>query len=399
MQEVRFGLLSLEVLSSLPSHILDIEEIRVKVQEARKYVPADDRPYLQRPQMFFPRGLSEVVMIINEEESKHANPNKVLQTVSYYDPVRNKLHHDREKISDHPFKHEYVQFGNQGVIGKYVYAVRNGKLHSFDEPRENNYLFRYDPQTRTWAEMARMRHNHIFLRGCSSPSALFVFGGQKDLFDNESASKAVETYSPELNSWDSLPELPYEVNDEALCYYDNALFVSGGRPNHPSNANYDSLSKKLYRLKLDCTTWEALSPMQWNRDNHIMTAIEGKLYVVGGNDRYAYYERYDISLDQWTNLSLPIPDLHLSGFWFRSCTTIGSKIVFLQYGSSDYSSDDDGTPSDDATTDRQYYETCDRIDMFILDVAKKYLINHDEKLLVHSRRDEIVCTIPLPWHK
>ncbi|MFZ2423183.1 MAG: hypothetical protein WA029_18775, partial [Anaerolineae bacterium] len=111
---------------------------------------------------------------------------------------------------------------------------------------------------------------------------LFVIGGY---FQNPLASvwRATIQNNGSLGAWTAAPALPTPLYRLSAVVFDNALWVSGGRPTTAT------VSRQVYRARLQndgsLGAWENLgAALAEGRADHASVADQGRLFIVGGTD-------------------------------------------------------------------------------------------------------------------
>lgn len=222
---------------------------------------------------------------------------------------------------------------SQAKIGNFLFAAGG-----YDE----NYMscarvFRYDPMSREWTEVAMMSVARVSFGLCSSDKRLYAVGGVLHTIGNiddggEDILSAVEMYNPEENAWKMLAKLPFAMFDHAAVFSENNLYVSGGisaLPQHTIPMN------SMFCLEDGGNEWTPLPDMTITRQGHSMTAHNGKIYILGGYtkrpnvpgfDDCENNDMFDIETKQWTTLtSTPESFGHL----YRHVALTGNTIFFL----------------------------------------------------------------------
>lgn len=115
---------------------------------------------------------------------------------------------------------------------------------------------------------------------------------------------------PESESWSTGPAMPTGRDAGATAVADGSLYVIGGiNPDAPNNGFNRLSDNEVFRSS--AAVWETLSPMPTSRGAALAGALDGRVYVIGGNDGpdvLNTVEIYDPSADSWSaGSSLPLP--------------------------------------------------------------------------------------------
>ncbi len=117
---------------------------------------------------------------------------------------------------------------------------------------------------------------------------------------------SVEVFDPATSVWDTLAPMPTPRSSASAAVIDGKLYVVGGEDKrHPSRPVYDVL--EVYDPATD--TWTQKASMPTRRAGPGTAAVDGKLYVFGGlrvNLFFDVLEIYDPATDTWsTGSSMP----------------------------------------------------------------------------------------------
>uniref|UniRef100_S4RFI1 BTB domain-containing protein n=1 Tax=Petromyzon marinus TaxID=7757 RepID=S4RFI1_PETMA len=210
---VRFALVApselRELLSRVPAMSRDTR-CRDHLQEALRY---HGRPYaqplLQSPSTS-PRGARLNVLALGGRSGDNG--------------VRGEGGHRRatwRKLCDTPvpvYNHCAV------LLGGFVFVL--GGQHRFDPQGTSatNQVFRLDPRSCSWLEVAPMRERRTRFVACALNGTILAVAGGNLLGE---ASSSAERYSPAANAWEALRPLARPLADHAGALHRGTLFVSG----------------------------------------------------------------------------------------------------------------------------------------------------------------------------
>ena len=199
----------------------------------------------------------------------------------------------------------------------------------------SNVMFRFDPRDREWIQLACMLEARVSFSMCSSINKIYVLGGVFHTVGDIGEEKilaTVEMYDPKENVWTFLPSLPLGIFDSAAAYCRDKLYISGGIANDTS---FSIPLKNAYSLTEGQTQWSPMPDMLFPRQGHSMSAVNDKLYVLGGytsregepgfKNCYSN-EMFDIETQQWTEI-ISTPEEY--GHLYRHVGVLNSTIFFL----------------------------------------------------------------------
>ncbi|XP_050419035.1 kelch-like protein 36 [Patella vulgata] len=322
---IRFPLIDPEGIERMPKDFLEFPEIQDAVEEAKHYLNNIAAQSLHNGERFQARGSKLVItgMAFLEEHN---------ELVHKYLPFDQK-ELCYEQLGDVGLGIDF-EYASTAQIGNFMYAVGGYG----DDYNSTNNMFRFDPRTRAWTELAAMARPRSSAAMCSSNTHLFICGGVdhqfKDESENEEILKSVETYDPSTNAWVPLPDLVYGSFAQALAYHDNYLYISGGISADPSDP---VPIMSVFKLKIGDVGWEPVREMLYPRLGHSLTTVGNKLYCIGGKEggqggdggpfvNCLTNEVYDIETNQWTELC-NTPDIF--GMILKTVVPHESKLYIL----------------------------------------------------------------------
>jgi hypothetical protein len=130
--------------------------------------------------------------------------------------------------------------------------------------------------TDRWGRLADMPGARGEVASAVAGDRLVVLGG---LHGPGRTSRAVTAYDRAEDRWGRLPDLPAPRHHAAAAGLDGAVYVTGGSPRATDWRPRD----QLWRLGPGASDWEVLEPMPEGRLGHDLLAVDGRLYVVGGD--------------------------------------------------------------------------------------------------------------------
>ena len=162
----------------------------------------------------------------------------------------------------------------------------------------------YDPATDTWEKLAPMSMPRVGPAVASLNGKIYVFGGFNR--DTWSANDSMEVYDIATNTWTTGASMPTPRSWMKAVVLDNKIYVIGG-------VGY-GYTRDVELYDPATATWEIKSPiLPRERYLHAVVAYNGKIYVIGGDSwEYGYDEvwndiqDYDPITDTWTKKS-PMP--------------------------------------------------------------------------------------------
>ena len=140
----------------------------------------------------------------------------------------------------------------------------------------------------------QLKHVKLKPRPSTFTEVLAIIGGMKT---DRSWSRDISYYNPSEEEWNHLTELPFLTTDYSISALGTSIYVIGGYKKEleePTSEvwKYDTLLEK----------WCLISHLKVPRFNHTSTTLDGRLYVIGGeNDVVGLTELevYDPLTDSW----------------------------------------------------------------------------------------------------
>lgn len=202
-------------------------------------------------------------------------------------------------------------------------ATAGGKLYVFAglapgwKPKA--LAFEYDPANNTWTKkkpMALASH-HVAL--ASLGDKIYAFGGFKYPDSGPAAWQPIDNaweYDPAADEWKALAPMPSKRGAAAAAVVNGKIYVIGGAGVmsgstevviHPARRHMVMGNVEEY----DPTTnsWRARTALPTPRNHHVVAAVAGKIYVIGGRIGAAFItsgsntdvvEAYDPATDTWS---------------------------------------------------------------------------------------------------
>lgn len=190
----------------------------------------------------------------------------------------------------------------------------------------SNEVFRFDPRTGTWLQVAAMLERRTRFHTEVIGERIIAVGGGSLLGH---LSQSVEEYNPAENKWEYTSPFPLPVADHAGTTQKGILYISGG---YSTSKTLNDVYSYLPRLK----RWVVNRAMMYARCDHGMATIGDKIFCIGGRTLNAAKEWIHVNetefycptADQWSSLKLSPFDCCQF-----SIVTHGSKLYITGGGS------------------------------------------------------------------
>jgi N-acetylneuraminic acid mutarotase len=195
-----------------------------------------------------------------------------------------------------------------------------------------NKLFIYDPLKDEWKEGKPMPTARGALAATFVKGTLFAIGGQQSSdIDSSEILNTNEAYDPTTDTWTAKKSMPTSRHHAASTAVDGKIYVIGGRA--VVNSSIINLNiNEMYSPEKN--EWISLVPMPSKRSGIAATSYNDSIFVFGGEDAggvdpktYGNNELFIPATGLWTSKeSLPTPRHGLSA------TNVDSKIFAIGGG-------------------------------------------------------------------
>ena len=212
-----------------------------------------------------------------------------------------------------------------------IYVV-GGFTSDVGEWIPTNKLFIYDPIKNEWKEGKSMPTARGALTATFVNGILYAVGGQQSS-DIESSQilKTNEAYDPISDTWTSKTSMPTAKHHAASTAIDGKIYVIGGRS--VANSSMINLNvNEMYVPQKDA--WLSLEPMPSKRSGIAAASMNNTIFVFGGEDAdgkdpmtHHNNEKYDPVTDLWTSEE-PMPTARHG----LTATSVSDKIFVIGGG-------------------------------------------------------------------
>ena len=367
MSHVRFGLIAPETILkdiSRDSLIDKNEDCRRMIDDAMLYHSDQYTQPLYKGNLNKPRGKRGVLIIPQGRRSDGYNVSDTQVSVNFI---------TFPSFENSPFSSSLkVPF----VCGSMNSIQINNFLYVFgiNCTGYQNFTKRYDASLNKWMELAAVpteatigstvayAGTHIFhMGGMSVAKDCSCAVREEKLVDNMSAYNICE------NAWSESTALPTKLVYGVACQLEGRIFLTGGYSGSVSDGG-ETLSK-VWEFDVKGKIWLTKAPMNEKRCQHVLEALNGKLYAVGGREiggeKCCMIEEYDVSTNQWSVLMFA--DLQIQA----SSSFINARKIYMIGG------------------------VYSNFDVLIYDVDKNELVERDSQLPSNCERN-ISAYLTLP---
>ncbi|PZD73223.1 N-acetylneuraminate epimerase [Acaryochloris thomasi RCC1774] len=207
------------------------------------------------------------------------------------------------------------------IVEDQLYGI-GGFVGGFPNWEAQNTVFVYDFNIEEWTESTplpqpRGEHTAAVIDG-----KIYVVGGRlkgtpdSTNFNDHFDTASLLVFDPITEVWSPAPDAPTARNSHAAAVIDEKMYVVGGREfTEQENGEYANVNvASLEAYDPEAENWETLAPLPQAAGGITATAVDGKLYVFGGEqwvpEQAVIAEAwvYDPALDQWNSVpDMPTP--------------------------------------------------------------------------------------------
>ncbi|ESN92711.1 hypothetical protein HELRODRAFT_189581 [Helobdella robusta] len=165
----------------------------------------------------------------------------------------------------------------------------------------------YDVISSKWSQLSSMHVARAFFYFGEMGGHLYAVAGVTLFGDHRTFIQTAERYIPGEDRWYTIAPLPIAVAFLSGTACNGLLYVSGGYKEDGISVNL------VYMYNPACNQWFEKAPMLTARNDHFMTALRDKIFVVGGKrvptvevednlESVMDAEMFDCTTEQWTSV-------------------------------------------------------------------------------------------------
>jgi N-acetylneuraminic acid mutarotase len=187
----------------------------------------------------------------------------------------------------------------------------------------NRNVEAYDPTTDKWVKKADMPNSRTGTAVAVVDGIIYIIGGYDD---NDIMVSLVEAYDPATGIWTRKADMPTARYSFDACVIDGRIYVPSGATKFGEvTGNFSSVpTVEVYDPATD--TWTQASDMPVARYGHSASAVDGKMYIIGGAEEetmklweegkidtdemeevFSIVYVYDPATAMWTTAADPLP--------------------------------------------------------------------------------------------
>ena len=167
-----------------------------------------------------------------------------------------------------------------------------------------NFSKRFDASTDTWLELAPVPRQAVVGAAIAThEKEIFLLGGmvvdrETDYdINGDAIIGGVYSYDISQNTWSGSRALPVKLMYAAAAELQGKIYLTGGQLTDGFS------SDRVWSYDVNAKMWLTKASMNSNRVQHVLHAVEDKLYVIGGViGSSKFIEMYDPLANQWSVL-------------------------------------------------------------------------------------------------
>ncbi|XP_053508222.1 kelch-like protein 10 [Ictalurus furcatus] len=175
-------------------------------------------------------------------------------------------------------------------LNGFVYCI--GGLDTEDYRQDYfSSVRRFDPITRTWAQVSPMHSRRCYLSVCGLDGHIYAMGG----FDGIEYLNTVERYEPENDRWSMIAPMHKRRSNSSATVLNGKVYVCGG-----FDGNEYLFTGEYYSPQTG--VWTLIPPMMIRRSGLGVVAYGGQVYAVGGfggDNELSDVEVYNPQTNMW----------------------------------------------------------------------------------------------------
>jgi RNA polymerase sigma factor (sigma-70 family) len=176
-------------------------------------------------------------------------------------------------------KRANIPTARQGVraaaVDGIIYAIGGWN----DAGGDTSTVEAYDPTTDKWTRKTNMPTRRTMSAIAVVDGIIYVIGGELGV----TALSAMEAYDPATDKWTRKADMPTARQQAGACVIDGRIYVSGGSPERVQGQVWPCMpTVEIYNPATD--TWTQGADLPWGRYCHSASAVDGKMYIIGGAD-------------------------------------------------------------------------------------------------------------------
>jgi N-acetylneuraminic acid mutarotase len=178
--------------------------------------------------------------------------------------------------------------GGVTLFKNMVYVIGGHNGH-----RQQNTVFRYDPDLNTWASLAPLTTLRTQAGVVASESFIYAIGG----YNLQVTLASMERFCPKTNTWTSQPEMITPRLAHGCVYMAPFIYVVGGW-----NTTDHFRSVERFDTRAPEKGWQQMAAMLEQRSEVAAVVFNNKIYAIGGYDGQSFLssvEVYDPVSDSW----------------------------------------------------------------------------------------------------
>ena len=156
--------------------------------------------------------------------------------------------------------------------------------------RKTDQFTAYDPKKDEWVNLAPLPASRHHITLSAQGDSIYGVGGFSGVYPNWQAHDTVTSYNIQTNTWSEAASLPEPRGEHVSAVVNDKIYVIGGRvPNVAEADHFDEYEDTVSGRVFDTVSqrWTEIADAPTARNSAAAAVINGLIYVVGGRDNQA----------------------------------------------------------------------------------------------------------------
>jgi N-acetylneuraminic acid mutarotase len=265
-------------------------EARMGSRKVEVYTPSTNT-WVKKADMLTGRGSLASVEVAGKIYVMGGSPGAAFPPVAaaeVYDPAL-------DSWSKLPDMQEALDGATASLVDGKVFVIGGTQYDSLTQERISiSTVEEYDPETKTWVKKTDMPTPRYALSSCVINGKIYVIGGMISTFQMVTpvfATKAVEVYDPQTDTWTKKADMPAPRADAALAVLNGKIYIFGG-----TETDDGSATSTIFVYDPDLDQWTTSSSMPFKRLALSASMVDGRIYILGGSAESFPKDLPDLSL-------------------------------------------------------------------------------------------------------
>ena len=177
----------------------------------------------------------------------------------------------------------------------FLFAIGGKKEQQRNKEKGCNRVFKYNPKTNQWQEVAHLRVGRFAICAVADSSSLYAIGGES----NKKSLDVVERFDPDRNSWGRLASTIEKKAHSYGTIVRGKVYIFGGF----SSRQFNSSSSLIEMYDPTSNTWTGIKSTDTPTWPFGVVSFKGELFVLGwwykDLTQTCSLKVYDVDTNEW----------------------------------------------------------------------------------------------------